>query len=516
MNQETQIPVNERYADDEIDLRDLILPLFQHKWLIIAIAVGCTLLGSIYHLGRYTFTYPEQHQLPIAFVFSGATEGEFPNGDRFSANDVIASQILRRVYDSNSELASSVSYSDFVEAVGVSYGFSAIEFLENYVNNLADSGRQVTVEQFNERVEQYMQVLSQKNRSTATITFNNSKLRLPDNVITQVLTDIASTWSSYSIDQRGVLNKFSTFSASSIPADIDNQDIFLVVNILDDIAKTTAEQLSLFASEPGANSFTLPGGGYSYQDLQTELDLLIKYQLNLTKNLITNEIIKSGIDDNSLRGEFVEARLKQLKSRENELTRIITVYEESIDQFDKLVNSPAVADSGLARGTTIYSPQYNENFVNTMLDLGSKLADPEFRKDLIQKKIEISTDLEEIRTEIALFDNNGDGDGDGDGDGVRDTYSELTKDINKELVSIKSQLERIRGDAARLIRAYNENASDNSAELYQSLGDVEKISGYKLINSSIYKILAAAFVLGLFLGVVVVFIRKMLVTPKAN
>ena len=506
--QETQIPINERYADDEIDLRDLILPLFQHKWLILAIAVGCTLLGSIYHLGRYTFTYPEQHQLPIAFVFSGATEGEFPNGDRFSANDVIASQILRRVYDSNSELASSISYADFVEAIGVSYGFSAINFLENYVNNLADSGRQVTVEQFNERVEQYMQVLSQKNRSTATISLNNSKLRLPDNVIAQVLTDIVSTWSSYSIDQRGVLNKFSTFSSSSIPTDIDNQDIFLVVNILDDIAKTTAEQIALFASEPGASSFTLPSGGYGYQDLQTELDLLIKYQLNLTKNLITNEIIKSNVSDNSLRGEFVEARLKQLQSRENELTRIITVYEESIDQFDQLVNSPAVAESGIARGTTIYSPQYNENFVNTILDLGSKLADPEFRKDLIQKKIEISTDLEEIRTEIALFDNKNNSED--------ATYSELTKDINKELVSIKSQLERIRGDAARLIRAYNENASDNSAELYQSLGDVEKISGYQLINDSIYKILAAAFVLGLFLGVVVVFIRKMLATPKAN
>ena len=510
MNPNDSTPIETRYADDEIDLRDLVLPLFQHKWLIIAIAIACTMLGSIYHLGRYTFTYPEEYRLPIAFVFSGATEGEFPNGDKFSANDVIASQILRRVYDSNSELASTVSYADFVEAVSVSYGFSAIEFLENYVNNLADSGRQVTVEQFNERVEQYMQVLSQKNRSTATIAFNNSNLRLPDSTIARVLTDIVSTWSAYSIDQRGVLNKFSTFSASAIPADINNQDIFLVVNILDDIAKTTAEQLGLFALEPGANSFTLPDGGYSYQDLQTELDLLIKYQLNLTKNLITNEIIKSDISDDTLRGEFVEARLKQLKSRENELTRIITVYEESIDQFDKLVNSPAVADSGLARGTTIYSPQYNENFVNTMLDLGSKLADPEFRKQLIQKKIEISTDLEEIRTEIALFDNEGEGEDEGEG------YSRLTKDINNELVSIKAQLERIRSDAARLIRAYNENASDNSAELYQSLGDVEIISGYKLINDSIYKILAAAFVLGLFLGVVVVFIRKMLAAPKTN
>ena len=510
MNANDQTPIETRYADDEIDLRDLVLPLFQHKWLIIAIAIACTMLGSIYHLGRYTFTYPEEYRLPIAFVFSGATEGEFPNGNKFSANDVIASQILRRVYDGNSDLASTVSYADFVEAVSIRYGFSAIDFLENYVSNLADSDRKVTVEQFNERVEQYMQVLGQKNRNTATITLDNSRLRLSQNVISRVLKSIASTWSAFSIDQRGVLDKFSTFSASPIPADTNSQDIFLVVNILDDIAKTTTDQLALFALEPGASSFTLPDDGYSYQDLQTELDLLTKYQLNLMKNLITNEIIRSDIRDDTLRGEYVAARLKQLKSRENELTRIITVYEESIDQFDKLVNSPAATDASISRGTTIYSPQYNENFVNTMLDLGSKLADPEFRKQLIQTKIEISTDLEEIRTEIALFDSEGDSGGDGDG------YSELAQDLTKELKNIKSQLERIRSDAARLIQAYNQNANSNSAELYQSLGDVEKFAGYKLINSTIYKILAAAFVLGLFLGVVVVFVRKMLAAPKVS
>ena len=508
MNANDQTPIETRYADDEIDLRDLVLPLFQHKWLIIAIAIACTMLGSIYHLGRYTFTYPEEYRLPIAFVFSGATEGEFPNGNKFSANDVIASQILRRVYDGNSDLASTVSYADFVEAVSIRYGFSAIDFLENYVSNLADSDRKVTVEQFNERVEQYMQVLSQKNRNTATITLDNSELRLSQNIISRVLKSIASTWSAFSIDQRGVLDKFSTFSASPIPADTNSQDIFLVVNILDDIAKTTTDQLALFALEPGASSFTLPDDGYSYQDLQTELDLLTKYQLNLMKNLITNEIIRSDIRDDTLRGEYVAARLKQLKSRENELTRIITVYEESIDQFDKLVNSPAATDASISRGTTIYSPQYNENFVNTMLDLGSKLADPEFRKQLIQTKIEISTDLEEIRTEIALFDSEGDSGGDG--------YSELAQDLTKELKNIKSQLERIRSDAARLIQAYNQNANSNSAELYQSLGDVEKVAGYKLINSTIYKILAAAFVLGLFLGVVVVFVRKMLAAPKVS
>ena len=482
MNPNDQTPIEARYVDDEIDLRDLVLPLFQHKWLIIAVALACTILGSIYHLGRYTFTYPEEYRLPIAFVFSGATEGEFPNGNKFSANDVIASQILRRVYDSNSDLASAASYADFVEAVSISYGFSAIDFLENYVSNLADSDRKVTVEQFNQRVEQYMQVLSQKNRSTATITLNNSELRLSQNIISRVLKDIASIWSDYSIDQRGVLDKFSTFSASPIPADTNSQDIFLVVNILDDIAKTTTEQLTLFALEPGASSFTLPDGGYSYQDLQTELDLLIKYQLNLMKNLITNEIIRSDISDDTLRGEFVEARLKQLKSRENELTRIITVYEQSIDQFDNFASSPAATanpGTGAVRGTTIYSPQYNENFVNTMLDLGSKLADPEFRKQLIQTKIEISTDLEEIRTEIALFDSNG--------ESANETYSELAQDLTNELINIKSQLERIRSDAARLIQAYNQNANSNSAELYQSLGDVEIISGYKLINDSYTK-----------------------------
>ena len=494
------------YHDDEIDLRDLILPLFQHKWLILAIAVACTMLGAIYHLGRYTFTSPEQYHLPIAFVFSGANEGEFPNGDKFSANDVIASQILRRVYDGNTDLADAVSYANFVEAISISYGFSAVEFLEGYVSDLADSDRKVTVEQFNERVEQYMQVLSQKSRSTATITLNNSELRLPDIVIAKVLPNIAQIWSVSAIEQRGVLSKFSTFSSRVIPVDIANQDSFFVINILDDLAKRVGKQLDTLLLAEGARTFVDPQNGISFSDLRTELDLLANYQIALLKNLMVNETATYDTDNSELRSKLVRYRLQQLRAQENQLVARMLVYEESINQFDQLVDNTNTA-SGLGAVTTINSSQYSDGFVDAMLDLGSRLADPSYRKQLIEERIRISLELEEVRTEIAAFS-------------ISDTSisssTQLQQDLQQELADIKSQLERIISNASSVIQAYNQSLNNNSAELYQSLGDVEKIEGYKLINSSIIKILAAAFVLGLFLGVIVVFVRKMLAAPRLS
>ena len=493
-------PEQQRHLDDEIDLRDLILPLIRGKWLIILSAILCVMLVATYHLGRYAFNYPEEYAATVAFQFSSPEPGQYPNGQAFSANDLIAGNIVRDVYLANSELQEFASYADFANQLRVDQGFTALGIFESQVVQWADSDRKVTVEQFNERVANYMDVLRQASTRTATVVLDNSKLKLPENVARKIMVAIPQAWASYAVNNRGVLNKFPAFSSEAVAVDVEGQDAFVVINVLDDVARETAEILSEFSNEPGASSFIVPEILVSVIDLQTELELLRKYRILLFKNLITNQINSLGSQIGGLRQEMMQARLQQLNSRESELVRLITVYEDSIDQFDKLSDRRVPSDSSNPGGTTIYSPQYNESFVNTMLELGSKLADPEFRKGLISEKINISTELEQVRTEIDLFTNAN--------AGGQNTLRLET--INAELADIKAQLSAIRDNAVRLINAYNTSLNSNSSSLYQSLGDVEAIAGYQLINESIVKILAAALVLGLFLGVLLVFLRSML------
>ena len=493
-------PEQQRHLDDEIDLRDLILPLIRGKWLIILSAILCVMLVATYHLGRYAFNYPEEYAVTVAFQFSSPEPGQYPNGQAFSANDLIAGNIVRDVYLANSELQEFASYADFANQLRVDQGFTALGIFESQVVQWADSDRKVTVEQFNERVANYMDVLRQASTRTATVVLDNSKLKLPENVARKIMVAIPQAWASYAVNNRGVLNKFPAFSPEAVAVDVEGQDAFVVINVLDDIARETAEILSEFSAEPGASSFIVPETLISVTDLRTELDLLRKYRILLFKNLITNQINSLGSQIGGLRQEMMQARLQQLNSRESELVRLITVYEDSIDQFDKLSDRRVPSDSSNPGGTTIYSPQYNESFVNTMLELGSKLADPEFRKDLISEKISISTELEQVRTEIDLFTDTS--------TGSQNTLRLET--INAELEDIKAQLSAIRDNTVRLINAYNTSLNSNSSSLYQSLGDVEAVAGYQLINESIFKILAAALVLGLFLGVLLVFLRSML------
>ena len=493
-------PEQQRHLDDEIDLRDLILPLIRGKWLIILSAILCVMLVATYHLGRYAFNYPEEYAVTVAFQFSSPEPGQYPNGQAFSANDLIAGNIVRDVYLANSELQEFASYADFANQLRVDQGFTALGIFENQVVQWADSDRKVTVEQFNERVANYMDVLRQASTRTATVVLDNSKLKLPENVARKIMVAIPQAWASYAVNNRGVLNKFPAFSPEAVAVDVEGQDAFVVINVLDDIARETAEILSEFSAEPGASSFIVPEILVSVIDLQTELDLLRKYRILLFKNLITNQVNSLGSQIGGLRQEMMQARLQQLNSRESELVRLIAVYEDSIDQFDKLSDRRTSVDSSNPGGTTIYSPQYNESFVNTMLELGSKLADPEFRKGLISEKINISTELEQVRTEIDLFTNAN--------AGGQNTLRLET--INAELADIKAQLSAIRDNTVRLISAYNTSLNSNSSSLYQSLGDVSFKAGYKLINSSIVKILAAALVLGLFLGMLLVFLRSML------
>ena len=233
---------------------------------------------------------------------------------------------------------------------------------------------------------------------------------------------------------------------------------------------------------------------------------MANYQIAILKNLMVNETVTYGSDNGELRSKLVQYRLQQLRSLESQLVARMSVYEESINQFDQLASNTDTT-AGFGAMTSITPSEYTEDFVDTILDLGSKLADSGYRKQLIEERIRISLELEEVRTEIAAFS-------------VSDTSisssTQLQQDLQQELADIKSQLERIISNASSVIQAYNQSLNNNSAELYQSLGDVEKIEGYKLINSSIIKILAAAFVLGLFLGVIVVFVRKMLAAPRLS
>jgi hypothetical protein len=101
-----------------------------------------------------------------------------------------------------------------------------------------------------------------------------------------------------------------------------------------------------------------------------------KYRISILKELVVKHGI--GVKDDDWYEGFREARLGKLERERSSLERLVIVYEEAIDQFNQQQNQTINGNSssqGNAQ-TSVYAPQYGEDVINTLLQLGSKMADP--------------------------------------------------------------------------------------------------------------------------------------------
>ena len=89
---------------------------------------------------------------------------------------------------------------------------------------------------------------------------------------------------------------------------------------------------------------------------------------------------------------------------------MVEVYDKAIIQFNQqqAQQTQSVSGGSNAGGTQVYSPQYSDDLINSLLQLGSKMADPEYRKQLLQKKIDLSSKLQLVITEIEFYSSGSD------------------------------------------------------------------------------------------------------------
>ena len=88
--------------DDEISLTDIFLRLWKKRGTIVVWSIICVVV--IAAVGGVIFLRQAKHQvsqLDFSLNFKGVGVGQYPNGSRFSVNDIISVVVLHRVYDKN-------------------------------------------------------------------------------------------------------------------------------------------------------------------------------------------------------------------------------------------------------------------------------------------------------------------------------------------------------------------------------------------------------------------------------
>jgi len=499
MNKEVSNPV-EQSVDDEIDLRDIIIPLWKAKYRILLFGLICLFLTLVYSLGGFVIKKSDEYaSIQVHFNFQGVESGTYPNGEKFSPQELTSGLVLSEVYSNIN--SPNFSYSDLVRAINVTPDFNGADELESVVIELLSKEKGLTNKAYSDAVSEYTNEIIAQSKKNVILTID---LNLFDGDLkksSDLLGSIPKIWATHSIENRGVLLGTSPV-LTKLNRRIDSDELLIQVNVLDDTHGLLSESVTELFGSLGNTSIKDPASGMTLTDLQYRLDLENKYRISILKELVVKNGI--GIKNESLYKGFRDARLGKLERQRSSLERMVDVYEQALIEFNQQQYSSS-EDSGSpgesSSGTTLYSPQYGEDVINRLMELGSKMSDPEYRKSLLQEKINISTSLQTVITEIEFYGSEGE---------LNDTSSIPVTEISTLIDQSFIELYDIHSALLGIIQVSNSVNLGNRGELFDLVGSAQKHVVSSNFPQKLKLKAALAFILGCIFGMVVVFGRRVL------
>jgi hypothetical protein len=498
MNKEVSNPV-EQSVDDEIDLRDIVIPLWKAKYRILLFGLICLFLTLVYSLGGFVIKKSDEYaSIQVHFNFQGVESGTYPNGEKFSPQELTSGSVLSEVY-SNID-SPNFSYSDLVRAINVTPDFNGADELESVVIELLSKEKGLTNKAYSDAVSEYTNEIIAQSKKNVILTIDLNLFNGDLKKSSDLLGSIPKIWATHAIENRGVLVTSSP-TISSLDKRINSDELLIQVNVLGYTQSLLYKSVAGLSGSLDNKSITDPASGMSIADLRYKLDLENKYRISILKELVVKNGI--GVKNESWYKGFRDARLGKLERERSSLERMVDVYEQALIEFNQQQYSPSEgskSQGGSSSGTTVYSPQYGEDVINRLMELGSKMSDPEYRKSLLQEKINLSTKLQTVVTEINFYDFK-------NPTGIVANIS--VEEISNLISQSFAELEEIHSALLGIIQVSNLSSLDDRGELFDLVGSVqENVSSNFPQKVKLKAVLA--FILGCILGMVVVFGRRVL------
>jgi len=490
MNKEVSNSI-EPVVDDEIDLKDILIPLWQAKYRIVLFGIICLSLVFIYLLGGVILDKTKHASLQVHFNFQGVENGRFPNGTKFSPQELISGSVLSEVYGNIT--SPEFTYPELVKAIHLKSNFNGASELKSVVTQLLSKEKGLTTAEYSEAVLGYTNVVLAQSKKNVILTIDLSLFNGNLKSASDLLTSIPKAWASKAIEDRGVL-VVSPPTVSRLDQRILSGELLIQVNVLGDTLSLLSNSVQDLSDSLDNQSIKDPASGMSITDLSYKLNLEDKYRISILKELVVKNGI--GVKNEAWYKGFRDARLGKLERERASLMRMVGVYEQALIEFNQQSNNPSgnYEQSASQPGTTV---QYGEGVINSLLTLGSKMSDPEYRKELLGKKIDISVELQEIITEIDFYSSTAN----------HRTGNISPDEINALITQSYSELEAIHLALLGILQVSHLSSLDDRGELFDLVGSVQESVSSNLTQKVGLKAILA-FILGCMIGVVVVFIRR--------
>jgi hypothetical protein len=450
----------------------------------------------------------------VQFNFQGAETGIYPNGSNFNKTDIITDNLLERAH---SDLDLKVPYDKFVKAISVN---STPDFIEDFkklnenisakdLKNLPEQ----TLQNYYKELDNFMTSLKEESNSYAEIVLNNTDLNITEKQANDIISDLLSIWQSYMISEVGILNKSDTLLNLS-PSSLVQSDLIIAINGLFDYVDNFERRIKqLIQATPASKNMLSTTHSMSFDDILFLLNQERINKLSVAQRLALQYTITS---NSTVQNSYLETQIAGLKRKIEELHGKIRVYDQALSIFDQSASEnlqkaystdenqdTLPISTNNTQRAQIYSPQYSDAFVNTMLDLGTKISDPSFRKSLITSKIETSQKLEETKSKLRFYT-----------EPAITEWNPSKNEIEELLKSSRDNIDNYRTSFNEISTKISQGLLNTNGGLYRTIAKLQVAAGYKLNDSKFSLKLIIMFLAGGFLGLVFIFTRNLLSPSK--
>jgi hypothetical protein len=346
--------------------------------------------------------------------------------------------------------------------------------------------------------KQVLKDLQESGLGYATVRLDISKLPLNTQQASSFLQVLVDEWAKLSIE-RGLMNADITrplvsFSISEGTNLIDNYD--QASNYLNSLSLAVLQLSDL----SGTSSLVV--NNMSIEDVQRRLTALGDRDIGPLREFAYSNSAALAKADSAIQVRLF-ARQRLLDLEHARLTKLINSYDLALEQLgsDKNQQGSNRSDQNLQGN----AGQFDQSFLDSLLQLGTKLGAVDTRKQLFDRRITAVEELLSLEKEISI---------------LLGTSSDKAMKISPEvilknaLINIEKDLNEIQQNVGQFVEAIRELTIESHAQVYVASSAPQVRGGFMQLAPRFTLFVVLGGILGLFLGIFVALIRSALINSK--
>ncbi len=480
-------------ANDEIDLIDLIKNIWRQRGLVIGMMILTTVTVLGFHFSKASFSTASSIDYPISLSFLSEDKSKYPNGIAFSPRDLITSSVLQKAVTTS---GLDVPLGVLEQSIRVEISNSILKASEIKLAGILANAK--TPDEVRVAGEQILKDLHESGRGYVTVSLDLSALPINSQQASSFLQVLVDEWAKLSIE-RGLMDADITrplvpFKISKGSNLIDNYD--QASNYLNSLSLAVLQLSDL----SGTSSLVV--NNMSIEDVQRRLTALGDRDIGPLREFAYSNSAALAKADSAIQVRLF-ARQRLLDLEHARLTKLINSYDLALEQLgsDKNQQGSNRSDQNLQGN----AGQFDQSFLDSLLQLGTKLGAVDTRKQLFDRRITAVEELLSLEKEISI---------------LLGTSSDKAMKISPEvilkgaLINIEKDLNEIQQNVGQFVEAIRELTIESHAQVYVANSAPQVRGGFMQLAPRFTLFVVLGGILGLFLGIFVALIRSALINSK--